>query len=107
MNDNIQRAFSAAGIPSRREPSDISRPGGKRPDGMTLSPWSFGHALIWDATIPDTLAASYRQVGLSSSSKAVANLVESKKSLKYASFCGMFTPVGIEFLGAIGSTQVT
>lgn len=38
---------------------DISRNGSKRPDSMTLIPWSHGKSLLWDGMIRDILAHSY------------------------------------------------
>ena len=43
LNDIIHRAFGASRIPSRLEPSGISRSDGKRPDGATLVPWKCGN----------------------------------------------------------------
>ena len=39
LNDIVHRALSSTRIPSRLEPSGISRSDGKRPDGITLVPW--------------------------------------------------------------------
>ena len=52
VNDIIHRTLSSAGIPSRLEPPGLSRSDGKRPDGVTLAPWSSGRPF---ATCPDTL----------------------------------------------------
>ena len=60
VNDIIHRTLSSAGIPSRLEPPGLSRSDGKRPDGVTLAPWSLGRPLVWDATCPDTFAPSHR-----------------------------------------------
>ncbi|PSN38282.1 hypothetical protein C0J52_19664 [Blattella germanica] len=59
LNDVIQRALVSAGFPSIREPVGISRTDGKRPDGLTLLPWSRGKSLLWDATCADTMALSH------------------------------------------------
>ena len=56
----IHRTLSSAGIPSRLEPPGLSRSDGKRPDGVTLAPWSLGRPLVWDATCPDTFVPSHR-----------------------------------------------
>ena len=55
LNDIISRALSSARIPSRLEPTGLARTDGKRPDGMTLAPWSSGKLLVWDVTCPDIL----------------------------------------------------
>ena len=47
-------------MPSRLEPTGMSRADGKHPDGATVVPWSRGQLLVWDVTCPDTLATSYR-----------------------------------------------
>ena len=33
----------------------FSRPDGKRPDGMSLTPWERGKSLSWDVTVLDSL----------------------------------------------------
>ena len=45
---------------------------------MTVSPWSSGHPVTWNATVPDTFAFSFKQIACTSS-KAVTNLSEKKK----------------------------
>ena len=40
------------------EPSGLDRGDGKRPDGMTVYPYSRGRCLIWDATCVNTFASS-------------------------------------------------
>ena len=85
------------------EPPGVSRSDGKRPDGMTLIPWSNGKTLIWDVTCVDTLAPSH----LASSNEAAgrtAELAEIKKIQKYSDLTQTFTfsPVGFETLGSWG-----
>ena len=60
-NDIIWRAIKRAKIPTHKEPTALIMQNGKRPDGVTLIPWSRGKALAWDVTIPDTYAASHLQ----------------------------------------------
>ncbi|CAK9293021.1 unnamed protein product [Gordionus sp. m RMFG-2023] len=61
-NDIILRALKSAGIPSRLEPTSIFRSDGKRPDGMSLIPWSRGQLLVWDFTCIDPNAPSNHNV---------------------------------------------
>ena len=82
LNDIILRSLSSAGIPACLEPSGLSRSDGKRPDGLTLVPWERGRPMIWDVTVPDTMAPSYRSAAVSHSG-SVAAQAEAKKSSKY------------------------
>jgi hypothetical protein len=50
LNNIIQHSLSAAGLPSRLEPSGLHRSDGKRPDGMSMTSWEQGKFLVWDAT---------------------------------------------------------
>ena len=52
----IKRALVQAKIPALKEPSNLSQSGGKRPEGLTLTSWKNGRALIWDVTIADTVS---------------------------------------------------
>ena len=104
VNDIIHRTLSSAGIPSRLEPPGLSRSDGKRPDGVTLAPWSSGRPLVWDATCPDTFAPSHRGHATRSAG-CVGEQAEGKKAEKYAHLAPayLFQPVAIETSGAIGS----
>ena len=59
VNNIIHRALTSAKIPSRLEPSGLSRSDGKRPDGATIVPCKSGKTLAWDATCPNTFTPSY------------------------------------------------
>ncbi|OWA52982.1 hypothetical protein BV898_17420 [Hypsibius exemplaris] len=59
INEVIKRAIVSAGVPAIREPPGLCRADGKRPDGMTMVPWRHGKALLWDATVSDTVAVSH------------------------------------------------
>ena len=102
LNDIVKRGLSAAHIP-RLEPTGLLRSDGKRPDGVTLAPWSSGCLLVWDATCPDTFAISYRAQATSEAGR-VAESAEDRKAEKYRGLPAShsFTPVAIETLGAIG-----
>ena len=59
LNDILHRALSSANVPSQLEPTGLDRADGKRPDGITMVPWSNGRLLVWDATCVDTFAPSH------------------------------------------------
>ena len=50
LNDIIRRALSSAGFNAVLEPVGLDRGDGKRPDGMTVFPFSRGKYHIWDCT---------------------------------------------------------
>jgi hypothetical protein len=103
VNELIKRALSSAEIPSRLEPPSLIRDDGKRPDGLSLTPWSNGKCLIWDFTCPDTLAQSHLNVAVSGPG-IVANEAEAKKRHKYTSLTAtyIFVPIAVETMGALG-----
>ena len=103
LNEVISRALTSARIPSRLEPTGLLRTDGKRPDGISLVPWSSGKLLVWDATCPDTFAPSYRAQATLGPGE-VAALAEARKEQKYASLPPnhSFTPVAIETMGTFG-----
>jgi len=105
LNDLIARAFSSAGLPVTKEPSGLFRSDGKRPDGLTLVPWSSGKALCWDLAITCPLADSYI-VTAARESGAAAELVASRKEEKYAALDGryIFQPIAIETLGVFNTS---
>ena len=59
LNEIIHRSLNRASIPATREPHELSRVDGKRPDGLILIPWREGCCLVRDVTVADTTAASY------------------------------------------------
>ena len=78
LNDIIWRSLSRANIHSTKEPLGLHRTDAKRPDGVTLTPWQAGKCLLWDATSPDTQAASH----LDATSKTAGAAAEQAASLK-------------------------
>ena len=50
ISDIIYRACRAD-IPAIKEPTELTRTDGKRPDGSTLVPWSAGKCVIWDVRL--------------------------------------------------------
>jgi hypothetical protein len=104
VNDLIKRALASAEIPSRLEPSFLSRDDGKRPDGITLMPWANGKCLVWDFTCSHTLAASFLNRAVLGQG-TVACDAERRKLTKYTCLSTNYTfvPVAIETIGALGS----
>ena len=103
VNDILHRAFVSCGTLATREPRGLIVSGNKRPDGATLVPWRRGRCLAWDATCPDTFAASHLQANSSSAGSAAAT-AESRKALKYAAIQPTtdFVPFAVETSGVWG-----
>ena len=76
---------------------------GKRPDGMSLAPWSSGKLLVWDATCSDTFAPSHRSQATHAPGEVAAR-AEERKEAKYISLPAghQFVPVAVETMGAMG-----
>jgi len=99
-NDVIVRALRSAGIPSIKEPSGCSRADGKRPDGLTLVPWTRGRPLVWDFTCTDTYAPSYVATTSVQRGAAAEGASEAKRR-KYSFLEGsyLFAPIAVETSG--------
>ena len=102
INDIIYRSLARANIHSSREPLGLCRSDGRRPNGVTLTPWRAGKCLIWDATSPDTQAASHIN-GTSQKAGAAAEQAANQKTDKYRELASkyFFIPVAVETLGPI------
>jgi len=104
LNDTIARAFVSAGVPVTKEPQGLTRLNGKRPDGLTLIPWSGGKAVAWDVTVASTCAATYIQ----SSASVAGSAAESAAFRKVAKYSDLpasmrFLPVAFESQGPINA----
>jgi hypothetical protein len=94
--------MTRASIPSVKEPHGLARSDGKRPDGLTLIPWSRGRSATWDVTVADTTAASY--IAMSSTCAAsAAEAAAQRKNTKYSDIAQsyLFYPVAVETMGPI------
>jgi len=93
----------SAEIPSRLEPTSLAQHNDRRPDGMSLTPWTHGRCLAWDFTCPDISAPSHLNISVNGVG-FVANEAEAKKRAKYACLSPTFhfVPVAVETLGALG-----
>jgi len=96
QNDLLWRSLWRAKIPAVKEPSGLARSDGKRPDGLTLIPWSKGRCLIWDDTVADTLATSYLHL-TSVSSGSAAEGAASRKITKYTALASTRCFVSLVF----------
>ena len=84
------------------------REDGKRPDGLTLIPFSKGRALVWDATVTDSLSPSLVGHGASRAGTA-ATRAEAAKCRKYALLSSgyNFSPFAFETMGGPGPLTAT
>ncbi|MEL6816871.1 MAG: hypothetical protein AAFP03_19005, partial [Cyanobacteria bacterium J06598_3] len=103
LNDIVRRALQSAGVPALLEPNGISRTDGKRPDGITIYPFSQGRCLLWDATCVNSFAPS--RLGFAATEAgAAAKEAEFAKCRKYSELSQSFKfqPVAFETAGACG-----
>ena len=103
INQLLRRGCGSANIPVILEPAGTFRDDGKKPDGLTLIPWSKGKCLLWDSTCADTLAVSY----LNRTSKSAGAAAQSRESEKRRKYAGVqdhykFVPFGVQTLGPFG-----
>jgi len=105
INDVIARAVISVDIPITKEPVGLTRLDGKRPDGLTLTPWQGGKALTWDVTVVSTLADSYLQAS-SHSAGGAAEIASVRKESRYSILPPdySFQPVAFEMLGSLNSS---
>ena len=83
VNSVMPHSLAAAKIPSCLEPSGLHCSDGKRPDGVTMTPWSEGKFLVWDATCVDTFCESNKHKCASECGAAAAH-AEGEKASKYS-----------------------
>ena len=101
LNDVVWRAVMSAQVPSCKEPAGLSRSDGKRPDGVSLIPWSRGRCVAWDVTSSDTLSPSHLPSSATQAGSAAAR-AEAAKTLKYSALASThaFVSLAFETLGA-------
>lgn len=81
-NNVILRALNSADVPSQLEPPGLSRTDGKRPDGVSLIPWSRGRSIVWDFTCAHRQAPSLRHLACDQGASIAAHR-ETLKAKKY------------------------
>jgi len=107
LNDVVGRAFALAGFPVSKEPADLSRVDGKRPDGMTLIPWQAGKPVVWDVTVICTTTDSYVEASARESG-ATAEIAATCKEAKYSNLPSQYTfyLIAIETHGPLNETAL-
>ena len=107
INDLLVRALRQAGILCTKEPRHLSPNDALRPDGLTSEPWSRGRVIIWDVTVKDSFAPSFRRIARNV--RAVAARGEGEKETKYDSLLNefIFVPFVIESTGVWGNEALT
>ena len=100
LNASLKRALQSAGIFFTLEPSGLSLIDGKRPDGLTLSPWARGKCLLWDATCVCKVALS-NLAASSTTAGSAATEAEDRKNTTYKELFDsyLFEPLGFETIG--------
>ena len=100
--DVVRHGLSAAGIPYMLEPSVLDSGDGKRPDGITVHPYSRGRCLILDATCVITVASS-KLIRTALAARSVVDAAEVRKIAKDAVFSRrfIFQPVAVDTSGAM------
>ena len=108
LNDVVKRALAVAGVPSWLEPVGLDRGDGRRPDGVTVFPYSRGKSLCWDATCVDSFSAS-SVVGSALDPGSAAAAAEVRKCGRYRGLTDryLFQPVAIETTGVFGPSTLT
>ena len=102
----MQEALKTAGF-SSFEPVGSLLKDGRRPDGLTLTPWSGGPVLVWGFTCISRLAYSNLHQGIIPGSSA-ATEAEARKRYHYSDLSSTvtFETIAIETLGGIGRTSI-
>jgi hypothetical protein len=102
VNQVIADGLRSAGFPVRLEPANLLLADGKRPDGVTLIPYSRGQSVMWDATVWTTVCASQLR-DTARRQGAAAEAAEAQKRRKYAPFARdyLVTPLAFESHGPL------
>ena len=107
LNQFFHRTLASIKVPSTLEPQGLSHKDRRRPDGMSLIPWSHGRALIWDVTVHDTLAPSYLHLS-SSRAGSVADNASGQKRRLYSDLTPThhLIPLAFETMGTFSSDSM-
>ena len=102
----MRRAFGSAQISAMLEPPGLGSDG-KRPDGITLFPWSKGRCLIWDFTCRDSLCYT-NVIACAEKAGSAAEKGEKIKLAHHSELSGNYIvqPVANETLGPWGPMSI-
>jgi hypothetical protein len=100
INDIVCRALGRADVAAVKEPAGLVVGSGLRPDGVSLVPWARGKCVAWDATTPDTLAASHLPSTKDRAGSAASHAAM-LKTQKYSALAAthIVVPIAVETLG--------
>ena len=101
----VKRSLKAAGIHSWLEPVGLDRGDGKRPDGLTVMPFSDGRSLCWDATCADSFSkTAIGETAIRPGSAATR--AEERKRVTYQNLLSSyrFEPIAVETTGILGKS---
>jgi hypothetical protein len=103
INDIVRRVLGQAGFTCTMEPPHLAVGDDKRPDGLTNLPWWRGKHLVWDVTVADSYARSYRNAAVGEAG-SVAQLAEARKNARYVDLLDeyVFVPLAFETTGKFG-----
>ena len=103
INDIIKRSLAAAGVPALLEPQGLDRGDGRRPDGITIMPFSSGKSLVWDATCTNTFSSTH-VTHCAVNPGAAACAAEHRKRRRYEALAERyrFEPLAVETSGVLG-----
>ena len=106
-NQFIHRTLASIKVPSTLEPQGLSHRDRRRPEGMSLIPWSHGRALIWDVTVHDSLAPLYLHLS-SSRAGSVADNASGQKRHLYSDLTPThhLIPLAFETMGTFSSDSM-
>ena len=90
-------------MPALLEPRGIDRGDGKRPDGITITPFTNGKSLAWDATCTNTFNSTI-VAACAVDPGAAARAAEQRKRNHYAAIARRyrFEPLAVETTGVLG-----
>lgn len=119
LNRILCQVLSSIHVNATLEPPGLCRDDGKRPDGLTMVPWSNGRYLVWDATCWDTLAPSHLSISATQARRTAElaartkhNLYQELKDNNYifvafaVETLGPFCTEALNFINKIGSRLI-